>query len=158
MKLYHGSDVKIAQIDLSKSMKGKDFGQGFYLSADYQQAMNIAKIRCLGTSSQPVVNEYDFDEKMLHSDELNVKSFDGYTLEWAEFVLANRQNKSATPIHDFDIVYGPIANDTVGRQIRLLLEKQIDMQVFIERLKYMKGITYQYFFGTDQALECLKKI
>lgn len=33
MILYHGSNVEIVKIDLSKSMRGKDFGQGFYLSA-----------------------------------------------------------------------------------------------------------------------------
>ena len=32
-RLYHGSNVVIEQIDLSRSKRGKDFGQGFYLSA-----------------------------------------------------------------------------------------------------------------------------
>lgn len=34
MILYHGSNVPIDVIDLSKSRPGKDFGKGFYLSAD----------------------------------------------------------------------------------------------------------------------------
>lgn len=29
--LYHGSNVAIEKIDLSRSKRGKDFGQGFYL-------------------------------------------------------------------------------------------------------------------------------
>ena len=32
MILYHGSNVEIQHIDLSKSARGKDFGKGFYLS------------------------------------------------------------------------------------------------------------------------------
>lgn len=36
--LYHGSNVKINSIDLSKSKKGKDFGCGFYLNANREQA------------------------------------------------------------------------------------------------------------------------
>jgi hypothetical protein len=32
IKLYHGSNVNIDSIDLSKGHKGKDFGKGFYLS------------------------------------------------------------------------------------------------------------------------------
>ena len=32
--LYHGSNVKIETIDLKKSRPNKDFGSGFYLSAD----------------------------------------------------------------------------------------------------------------------------
>jgi hypothetical protein len=31
IKLYHGSNVKIEKIDLSKSKNGKDFGKGFLL-------------------------------------------------------------------------------------------------------------------------------
>lgn len=41
MKLYHGSTVEIANIDLSKSKPNKDFGRGFYLSADKRQAQRL---------------------------------------------------------------------------------------------------------------------
>lgn len=34
MKLYHGSNVKVDQIDLGKSRPAKDFGRAFYLSAE----------------------------------------------------------------------------------------------------------------------------
>ena len=42
MILYHGSNVKISKPDLTYSKPFKDFGQGFYLSADEQQARNLA--------------------------------------------------------------------------------------------------------------------
>lgn len=45
MILYHGSNVEIVQIDLGKSRPNKDFGKGFYLSADYQQAMRMAQFK-----------------------------------------------------------------------------------------------------------------
>ena len=32
MKLYHGTNVDFDEIDLTKSNKYKDFGQGFYLT------------------------------------------------------------------------------------------------------------------------------
>lgn len=35
MKLYHGSDTAIELIDLGMSKPYKDFGKGFYLSADF---------------------------------------------------------------------------------------------------------------------------
>ena len=41
MQLYHGSTVNIESIDLLKSRPNKDFGKGFYLSADYQQAWRM---------------------------------------------------------------------------------------------------------------------
>ena len=40
--LYHGSNIEINQIDLSLSRKGKDFGCGFYLNANKQQAIEMA--------------------------------------------------------------------------------------------------------------------
>ena len=38
MKLYHGSYVDIKEIDFSMSFPNKDFGKGFYLSDNYEQA------------------------------------------------------------------------------------------------------------------------
>lgn len=42
MKLYHGTNVDFETIDLQKSNKNKDFGQGFYLTADKDQAEQMA--------------------------------------------------------------------------------------------------------------------
>jgi len=38
LTLYHGSNVVIDNIDLSRSRLGKDFGCGFYLNPDKGQA------------------------------------------------------------------------------------------------------------------------
>lgn len=158
MKLYHGSNTCIEQIDLSYSKVGKDFGCGFYLSADKQQATELAerKTEQLG-EGKPVVNEYDFDENLLHNKNLSVKRFEEYSKEWAEFVLSNRKNRTRIPSHPYDVVIGPIANDTVGYQIRRFMLGIITMEQFIEELKYMKGISFQYFFGTEKAIKHLKK-
>lgn len=45
MKLYHGSDVEVTNIDLSRSLMRKDFGPGFYLSANLKQAENLQSIK-----------------------------------------------------------------------------------------------------------------
>ncbi len=158
MKLYHGSNINIEQIDLTKSKVGKDFGCGFYLSAEEHQAREIAvrKTEQL-MSGVPTINVFDFDEGCLETDSLKILRFDGYTEQWAQFVLDNRQNRTRTNLHDYDIVVGPIANDTVGFQIRRYTSGIISMQQFLEELKYMKGITFQYFFGTERAINLLKK-
>ena len=158
MKLYHGSNQDIQVIDLSCSKVGKDFGCGFYLSENKAQALELAerKTEQLGMG-KPIVNEFDFDETMLENDELSVLRFDGYSKQWAEFVLLNRKNRTRVSAHSYDIVIGPIANDTVGYQIRRFMMGVITMEQFIEELKYMKGITFQYFFGTDKSIKYLKK-
>lgn len=159
MKLYHGSTINIECIDLSKSKPNKDFGKGFYLSADEEQAREMATYKALQLDSEPIINVYEFDERILEeSTEIKIKQFSTYDEEWAEFIFANRNKASAQPAHDYDIVIGPIANDRVGLQIRHYMERNIDLPTFIERLKYMKGITFQYFFGTERAIELLKKV
>lgn len=45
MRLYHGSTVSIEHIDLMKSKPNKDFGKAFYLSTDYEQAMEMAQFK-----------------------------------------------------------------------------------------------------------------
>ena len=45
MKLYHGTNIDFSNIDITRSKPNKDFGQGFYLSADYNQARNMANIK-----------------------------------------------------------------------------------------------------------------
>lgn len=158
MKLYHGSNMEIASIDLSHSKVGKDFGCGFYLSAQKGQAAELAerKTEQIG-EGRAVVNEFVFNETLLDDGTLSVLRFDGYSKEWAEFVLMNRRNRSRVPAHSYDVVIGPIANDTVGYQIRRFMIGVINMEQFIEELKYMKGISFQYFFGTEKAIKCLKK-
>ena len=71
--------------------------------------------------------------------------------------MKNRVNMSDRNIHSYDVVYGPIANDKVGVQIRNLIEQNIDMDIFLKRLKYMQGITFQYFFGTEKAISKLAR-
>lgn len=156
MILYHSSNIEINEIQLSKGRHGKDFGHGFYLSDDYRQAVrmseNVVRREACGT---PIVTKFEFDTNALTS--LNACHFDGYTKEWAEFILANRQNKSDKQIHSYDIVIEPIANDAVGVQIRQLSRGFISFDRFLESIKYVKP-TIQYFFGTEQALQTLKKL
>ena len=75
MILYHGTNTAFETIDLKKSKPNKDFGQGFYLSADYEQAMAMAKTKVeqleYGT---PIVLAFEIDEKLM--DKLNIKMFD----------------------------------------------------------------------------------
>ena len=69
--LYHGSNVRILSPDLSHSKPFKDFGRGFYLSADKQQAMDMAyqKVRQLQTGKAEV-SEFLFDETILQTNKV----------------------------------------------------------------------------------------
>ena len=156
MKLYHGSNILIDKIDLRKSKPNKDFGRGFYLSDNEEQALEMAKFKTLTLGGEPLISMFEFDENIITNNTLKVKVFQDYSEEWADFVFANREGLDN--VEEYDIVYGPIANDTVGLQIRKLKSGNIDKVEFLNRLKYMKGITFQYYFGTENAIKTLKKI
>lgn len=157
MKLYHGTNIVFDKIDLRKSKPNKDFGQGFYLSPDYGQALNMAKIKMeQQQEGELVVMEFEVEEENMN--DLHTLVFDDYSEQWAEFILANRNNSTGAPVHDYDIVIGPIANDRVGVQLWKYENQLIDMSTLVSKLKYMKGLTVQYFFGTEKALVILKRV
>ena len=127
--------------------------------ANREQALELAKRKAEQSGEgEPKVYEYEFGEALLQGCELLVQSFGEYSREWAEFVLANRRNRTRELAHPYDVVIGPIANDTVGFQIRRFTAGIIDMERFIQELQYMKGISFQYFFGTEKAIRHLKRL
>jgi hypothetical protein len=155
MKLYHGSNVDIQKIDLEKSKPNKDFGKAFYLSENYQQAMEMAQFKAEFTDTEPVVSVFEFDKGLM--TDLRCKCFEGYTEEWAHFVYDHRTEPQGKTLHEYDIVYGPIANDRIGAQITRFRQGYITFDEFLNRIKYIKGITYQYAFCTQKAVDILVK-
>lgn len=158
MILYHGSNMKIDVVDLKKGRRGKDFGQGFYLTLVKRDAVEMAKAAVQrDLCGVPTLNVFEFDESGMFNGELKVKRFDGYSLEWARFINANRNNKLSKPLHDYDIVYGPIADDKIGIQLWRMAQGYIDEERFEKEIEYIRP-TFQYFFGTKKALSYLKKV
>ena len=156
IQLYHGSNVRIVDINLSFGRKGKDFGQGFYLSDDLSQAEKMAQLVTMREESGiPTVSTFLFDDSCMTNGRLSIKQFDSYSVEWADFVVSNRSNTGFK--HSFDIVYGPIANDAVGVQIRRFMLNYIDINRLVEELKYITP-TFQYYFGTIASLSYLKSL
>ena len=155
MILYHGSNISIDKIDLEMSKPNKDFGKGFYLSEDETQAIEMAKFKSALLGGEAVITRFEFDIAAMQNSDIRTKIFQEYSKEWADFVFANREGYD---IEQYDIVYGPIANDKVGLQIRKLKDGSIDKTEFLKRLKYMKGITYQYYFGTEKSIQYHTKI
>lgn len=156
--LYHGSNVAIDKIDLSKSKIGKDFGKGFYLNPNFDQAYKMAvRAKNINKIGAEIVSTFEFEDDILTKPELKVKIFADYSKEWADFVVANRNNKSKIPIHPYDIVIGPIADDNVGTQIYRYSRGFIDIDKLIAELKFEER-AIQYFFGTEKAIKLLKKV
>ena len=135
MILYHGSNIEISQIDIDKGRKGKDFGKGFYLSEDIKQAEKMASLTTFRQGKGvPAVSKFMFDESITYHLSILIKQFGGYTIEWAEFILLNRNNNTNIQAHDYDIVIGPIADDTVGLQLRRFIQGYINISQLVNEL------------------------
>ena len=157
MRLYHGTNGNIENIDLSKGLRHKDFGKGFYLTPDKNTAIRMAQKKARLFGGVPTLITYDFDEELLNSG-LKVKVFpEKATTEWFLFVDANRDRKNEKPIHDYDIVIGPIADDGVVLQITNYHEGIYSPEEAAKLLQD-KYLDQQYYFGTERALDFLNKI
>ena len=156
MKLYHGSNQRISQIDFAKCHPFKDFGCGFYLTDNLEHARNMAFRRVMRTGGKECVTEFEFNLKTA-TQALKIKIFEKPSEDWANFVMMNRSREIQHPAHDYDIVIGPIANDSVVVSFRLFQDGYISMPELIKRLEY-KELSIQYFFHTTAAINHLKRI
>ena len=157
MILYHGSNIEISQIDIDKGRKGKDFGKGFYLSEDIKQAEKMASLTTFRQGKGvPVVSKFMFDESILNGkSDIKIKQFGGYTIEWAEFILLNRNNNTNIQAHDYDIVIGAMADDQIYNFVSDYIDGAITREQFWVLAKF-KYPTHQIVFCTDESLECLQ--
>lgn len=157
MKLYHGSNQRIEEIDLSKGKKFKDFGQGFYTTHHRDQAEHWARRIADRFGGTPVVTEFEFLLEAAIAAGLNMKIFEVPDREWAQFVMANRCQSGEMYHHNYDIVIGPVADDNMARLFGLYDMNIIDLDTVVDGLTY-KDLNSQYFFATKRALLYLQKI
>lgn len=157
MRLYHGTNTEFGEIMLSRCHPNKDFGQGFYLTDIRSQAEAMAVRRCeFEESGVPIVQEYEFDEHLLDDHTLDVLRFEGVCEQWAQFILKNRMARGQR-MHSHDIVVGPVADDGVVFQLNLYMQHLITLETLVKELTY-RQLNNQYFFGTDRAIQQLKRV
>jgi hypothetical protein len=71
---------------------------------------------------------------------------------WDNFVMRNRTQQDFT--HDYDIVYGPVANDRVYAAFALYESYLLSKEGLIHELKAYKLVD-QFLFHTEKSLEHL---
>ena len=143
MELYHGSGDIVEFPEIRKTRYTKDFSWGFYCTQSYEQAHRWAERR----HTHGVVNVYIYHE----NPELRIKKFPKMTDEWLDFIAECRSGK----IHDYDIVEGPMADDTIWNFVNDFLNGNISRSVFWEYAKF-KHPTHQISFHSIKALACLE--
>lgn len=153
MILYHGSVEIVDNPEIRIPSRSLDYGYGFYTTTSFKQAEDWVKRKLNANSPIGYVNVYELDEDLVKS--LKTLLFKSPTEDWLDFVMSNRTNKDFN--HDFDIVYGPVANDKVYAAFALYEGGIIDKQNLISELKAYKLVD-QYLFHTDNALKAIKFI
>lgn len=152
MILYHGTNIDFSTIDITKSSPFKDFGKGFYLTDIKSQAEKLATKKAQLFKGTPILQMYEFDEQFLKSSSFKVLMFESPSREWAEFIFKNR-NRELNFHHDYDIVYGPIANDGVAYLLGRYEEGTMSLEELAEQLKY-SDLNNQYFLEQIKPSNC----
>jgi hypothetical protein len=161
MTLYHGSSVIVKTPELRYSVRALDFGQGFYTTTNEEQAIQFArkvyerKIRGGAENPGCFVSSYSIDYVVMQK-QLSILIFDTPSEEWLDFVMANRGEKYVGS--KYDIIYGPVANDTVYRvlvayEAGLYTKEQTIKQLAVRKLFNQmtlateKSLSFLYFAG-----------
>ncbi len=158
MILFHGSNTKIESIDFERCCPYKDFGKGFYLTEIEEQAQQMARRAAAIYGGEDVVTRFEFDEEGASADTgLKIKRFLEPDKEWALFIMSNRSKEDLHPTHEYDIVIGAVADDTIATLFRNFDDGIIDLDMLVSGLKF-KRVSSQYFFHTTNSLKYLKKL
>ena len=154
MKLYHGGLIEVKTPRIMATDHIGDFGTGFYTTTDLEQARRFVVTKCdRGRKSQGVVSYFEVADNFLKIQELKIRFFRKADEAWARFVETNRRDVNYS--HEYDIVYGPVANDQVYASFALYESELIDFSELLNRLKVRK-LTDQVLFHTERALSILK--
>lgn len=140
--IYHGCQQIVEQPEIRQTKYSKDFSVGFYCTILKEQAIRRA-VR------HPVVgdvNEFAYRE----NPDLKIMHFAEMTEEWLDFIVAYHNGNS----HDFDIVEGPMANDTIYSYIQDFIDGNISREAFWALARF-KHPTHQICFHSPEALKTL---
>lgn len=143
MILYHGSKEIVQFPEIRMARYNKDFYFGFYCTLYAQQAVRWA----IRYSGKGMINEYVYTP----DPSLRILKFPKMTEAWLDFIVACRSGQP----HDYDIVEGPMANDTIFNYIQNFVDGKISRAAFWELAKFKKP-THQISFHTARSLSTLQ--
>lgn len=110
--VYHGSYTVVNKPDISKCKDNKDFGKGFYVTTDKQQAIKFAKLVSKRHSGQKygVLNTYI----LTNVNNLLTYEFINSDINWLNCIAGNRRygfRSLSNKWDKYDIIEGKIADD-----------------------------------------------
>ena len=151
MKLFHGSNVVVQTPKILSGLRALDFGAGFYLTSSRLQAQKWAGAVARRRGSwEGIVNFYTLDDHFRSA--LKVLEFPIANADWLDFVVQNRRGQC---VNSYDLVIGPVANDSTLPVIDDYMDGKYDKEEAVKRLMPQK-LTDQYAFLTEKAIQFLR--
>lgn len=168
--LYHGSYIDITIPDIGKCREGKDFGKGFYLTTDKNQAKRFVRQAIMKAKSAGIVphtRNYGFVSsfRYLEHKKLKMFFFSEADREWLHCILAHRRRRSIPgerkKWNGYDVIGGKVANDFTNAVITTYLgggygeigSDNADQTAI--RLLEPDKLKDQYCFRTQESLKNL---
>lgn len=132
--LYHGANVEVRDPLTRVGRPDLDFGQGFYVTNDRQQALEWAVTKASRRkNAKAIVNVYAFDaDRFVADDTYRTLVFSGYTIQWLDFIAQSR--KGMRPWSAFDWIEGGIANDRVISTVDAYIDGYMTPEMAMDKL------------------------
>lgn len=147
MIVYHGSNMIVNRPDVIHSFRDLDFGRGFYVTSNKDQAQRWAKRKALfAKDSKPILNEYKMSSDM---EGLSVRDFGDDLDTWIDFVCQCRDGNLA--YQQYDIIIGKVANDKVFRVVDMYHSGIWDKERALKEIRVYPGYD-QIAFITPRAI------
>lgn len=135
IEVYHAGTDIVDVPDTKFGRRNLDFGQGFYVTDVYDQALNFARAKSIDRRLPARINIYN-----LHRDailrEARSLIFEKYDDSWLEFIVACRGGKDVWK--EYDYVEGGVADDRVINTINLYIQGYISKERVLNNLRYLK--------------------
>ena len=145
IEIYHGSSHIVSEPEIRIAKYHKDFYYGFYCTVIRNQALRWATR--FGEAGYISVYEYTENQN------LKILRFETMTEEWLDFIANCRTGHP----HTYDIVEGPMANDTIFNYVQGFVDGKISRSAFWELARF-KRPTHQISFHTIAALQTIRFI
>ncbi len=155
MIVYHGASKIIQKPQIILSEIGREFGVGFYVTAErgvaVQNARLAAKKGFIYDNPKPILNVYELDVEWLTA-EFSVIRLEKYSKQWLDFVLQCYTDIHF--VHPYDAVFGNAVTAEVREALSLYRHGKISEAEILARLSDSTAVE-QICFSTAAASELL---
>ncbi len=155
IEVYHAGTERVEGPICTYGRTKLDFGQGFYVTDIYDQALNFAKVKASDRKREGIINVYHLDKEAF-MNEGRCLIFEHYDRDWLEFIVACRTGKELWKQYDY--IEGGVADDRVINTVNLYIQGMLPQEVALRNLRYLKPNNQICLLNQEMTDKCLKFI